>query len=147
MVADRALKTLGTTWTQWAALTFLSRKDGQTQIALAAELELTRVAVGDLLNRMEAAELVERRADHADARSRRVYLTRSGRRMFDKYYNHIEALPAVMMHPVSDEDLTATVRVLGQIKGILLELMEEKSSPQTNNSKEDIDKSFDILST
>jgi len=128
VVADRALKAIGTTWTQWSVLAFLSRRDGLTQIALAAELELTRVAIGDVLNRMETAGLVERRADAADARIRRVYLTRDGRRMLNRSYKDIEHLPALTMHPVSDEDLAGALRVLEQIKGILMETMEEEGT-------------------
>lgn len=133
VVADRALKTIGTTWTQWSVLAFLSRGDGLTQIALAAELELTRVAIGDVLGRMEAAGLVERRSDAADARIRRVYLTRNGRRMLNRSYKDIEHFPALTMRPVSDEDLAGALRVLAQIKGILMDTMEEERGGAESN--------------
>ena len=64
VVVDRALKPLGITRSQWWVLAFLSRRDGMTQTALASDLDLTKVAVGGLLDRMEAAGFVERRADH-----------------------------------------------------------------------------------
>ena len=81
IVVDRALKPLGITRSQWWVLAFLSRRDGMTQTALAADLDLTKVAIGGLLDRMEAAGFVERRADHSDGRARRVYLTRAGAKM------------------------------------------------------------------
>ena len=81
VVVDRALKPLGITRSQWWVLAFLSRRDGMTQTALAADLDLTKVAIGGLLDRMEAAGFVERRADQTDGRARRVYLTRAGAKM------------------------------------------------------------------
>ncbi len=63
VAVDRALKPLGITRAQWWVLAFLSRRDGMTQTALAADLDLTKVAIGGLLDRMESAGFVERRAD------------------------------------------------------------------------------------
>src|SRR6516165_12163213 len=74
---DRELKPLGVTRSQWWVLTFLSRRDGMTQTALALDLDLTKVAIGGLLDRMEGAGFIERRADRNDGRARRVYLTRA----------------------------------------------------------------------
>src|SRR6516165_12669050 len=81
VVVDRSLKPLGITRSQWWVLAFLSRRDGMTQTALAADLDLTKVAIGGLLDRMEGAGIVERRADLNDGRARRVYLTRAGTKM------------------------------------------------------------------
>ena len=53
IVVDRALKPLGITRSQWWVLAFLSRRDGMTQTALAADLDLTKVAIGGLVDRME----------------------------------------------------------------------------------------------
>jgi DNA-binding MarR family transcriptional regulator len=52
-----------------------------TQTALATDLELTKVAIGGLLDRMETVGLVQRRFDENDARIRRVYLTRGGNKL------------------------------------------------------------------
>src|ERR1700712_2304354 len=81
VVIDRVLKPLGVTRSQWWVLTFLSRRDGLTQTALATDLELTKVAIGALLERMEASGLIERRAEDLDARMRRVYLSRAGTKL------------------------------------------------------------------
>ena len=45
-VVDRALKPLGVTRSQWWVLAFLSRSDGMSQVALADELDLGKVALG-----------------------------------------------------------------------------------------------------
>ena len=92
VVVDRALKPLGITRSQWWVLAFLSRRDGMTQTALAADLDLTKVAIGGLLDRMEAAGFVERRADQSDGRARRVYLTRAGAKMVNAIRESVETV-------------------------------------------------------
>ena len=52
-VVDRALKPLGVTRSQWWVLAFLSRSDGMSQVALADELDLGKVALGQLIDRLE----------------------------------------------------------------------------------------------
>src|SRR3546814_16780565 len=78
VVVDRALKPLGITRSQWWVLAFLSRRDGMTQTALASDLDLTKVAIGGLLDRMEASRLVEDRADARDGTTRRAHAPRAG---------------------------------------------------------------------
>ena len=68
IVVDRSLKPLGITRSQWWVLAFLSRRDGMTQTAMAADLDLTKVAIGGLIDRMETAGFVERRPDATDGR-------------------------------------------------------------------------------
>jgi len=118
---DRALKPLDVTRSQYSVIAFLARRDGMTQSALASDLELTKVAVGGLLERMEAVGLVERRADGADARVRRVYLTRKGMRITQKIRELAEPIETRMLSPVSDDDLAATIRSLALIKGKFVE--------------------------
>ena len=96
---DRALKPLGITRSQWWVLAFLSRRDGMTQTALAADLDLTKVAVGGLLDRMEAAGFVERRADQNDGRARRVYLTRAGAKMVSAIRESVETVELEILEP------------------------------------------------
>jgi DNA-binding MarR family transcriptional regulator len=124
VVLDRALKPLGVTRSQYSIIAFLSRRDGMTQTALAADLELTKVAVGGLLERMEAVGLVERRADKSDARVRRVYLTRKGTRITQKIRELVDPIEAEMLAPVGDAELDGAIHTLGTIKGTLLDLGE-----------------------
>ena len=50
---DRRVKALGLTRSQWWVLAYLSREDGMTQSQLAEELDLGKVAVGGLIDRLE----------------------------------------------------------------------------------------------
>jgi DNA-binding MarR family transcriptional regulator len=122
VVVDRALKPLGITRSQWWVLAFLSRRDGMTQTALAADLDLTKVAIGGLLDRMEAAGFVERRADASDGRARRVYLTRAGSKMVITIRENVEQIELQILENVSEEALNQAAATLVTIKETLLEL-------------------------
>lgn len=122
VVVDRALKPLGITRSQWWVLAFLSRRDGMTQTALAADLDLTKVAIGGLLDRMETAGFVERRADASDGRARRVYLTRAGSKMVITIRENVEQIELQILEKVSEESLNQAAAILLTIKETLLEL-------------------------
>jgi DNA-binding MarR family transcriptional regulator len=121
VAVDRELKPLGITRSQWLVLVFLSRRDGMTQTALAADLELTKVAIGGLLERMEAANLVERRADEVDARIRRVFLTRTGIRLVRDIRRQVDAIEMEILGPNSEADLAVTVATLQRMKALLMQ--------------------------
>lgn len=73
----------GITSTQWRVMAQLSRTDGLTQVMLAGHLEIEPMSVCRLVDRMEAAGFVARRADPADKRAKRVYLTGKARMLLD----------------------------------------------------------------
>ena len=123
IVVDRALKPLGITRSQWWVLAFLSRRDGMTQTALAADLDLTKVAIGGLLDRMEGAGFVERRADKADGRARRVYLTRAGAKMVGAIRQNVETVELEILSRVSDRQLEQAAETLRALKETLLEML------------------------
>jgi len=123
VVIDRALKPLGITRSQWWVLAFLSRRDGMTQTALASDLDLTKVAIGGLLQRMEAAGIVVRRADESDARIRRVFLTRTGTKLVGKIRDQVEGVEDEILGPATDDELFTTVTTLRRMKETLLRMI------------------------
>lgn len=122
IVVDRALKPLGMTRSQWWVLAFLSRRDGMTQTALAADLDLTKVAVGGLVDRMETAGFVERRADERDARARRVFLTKAGQKLVSTIRESVDAVETDILMTISETELDNAALVLRAIKERLLTL-------------------------
>lgn len=120
VVVDRALKPRGITRSQWWILAFLSRRDGMTLTALAADLDLTKVAVGKFVDRMEAAGLLERRSDQQDARVKRVYLTRKGIKLVGTIRESVDSIEADIQDDISDEELATAAAVLVKIKRNLL---------------------------
>lgn len=123
VAVDRALKPLGMTRAQWWVLAFLSRRDGMTQTALAAELDLTKVAIGSLLDRAEAAGFVERRADQNDGRARRVYLTRAGARLVNTIRDSVETVELEILGRIPDDALVQASETLRTLKETLLEML------------------------
>jgi DNA-binding MarR family transcriptional regulator len=123
IVVDRALKPLGITRSQWWVLAFLSRRDGMTQTALAADLDLTKVAIGGLLDRMETAGYVERRADKRDGRSRRVFLTRAGSKLVTTIRDNVEAIELDILARVPEDALNQASETLMALKDTLLALV------------------------
>ena len=59
---------------QWIILARLDRQPGLSQNEMAAICEVEPITVGRLIDRLEARGLVERRADPADRRIRRLHL-------------------------------------------------------------------------
>ena len=124
IVVDRALKPLGITRSQWWVLAFLSRRDGMTQTALAADLDLTKVAIGGLLDRMEASGLVERRADPKDGRARRVYLTKAGQKLIATIRENVENVEVGILTKIPEADLDQAADTLLALKNTLLEMVD-----------------------
>ena len=119
IVIGRALRPVGITRSQWWVLSFLGRRDGMTQTALATDLDLTKVAIGGLLDRMETSGFVERRADQRDGRIKRVYLTTAGTRFLATIRSNIEQVEQEILADIGDGDLQTTVRTMIQIKRTL----------------------------
>ena len=119
IVIDRALKPVGITRSQWWVLSFLGRRDGMTQTALAADLDLTKVAIGGLLDRMESSAFVERRPDQRDGRIKRVYLTPVGTRFLGTIRANIQEVEREILADIDEAALQVTTDTMFQIKQTL----------------------------
>jgi DNA-binding MarR family transcriptional regulator len=71
---DRRAQSLGLTRAQWAVIAHLFRNEGINQTALAELLEIEKITLARLLDRLEAADWLERRPDPGDRRANRLYL-------------------------------------------------------------------------
>jgi DNA-binding MarR family transcriptional regulator len=122
-VVDRALKPLEITRSQWWVLAFLSRQDGMAQVALADELDLGKVALGGLIDRLEAVNLVERRPDKVDRRVKRVFVTKKGAGLIEEIRENVREAENTIIEGIAATDLQATVRALRTMKGNLLDML------------------------
>jgi DNA-binding MarR family transcriptional regulator len=123
IVVDRALKPLGITRSQWWVLAFLSRRDGMTQTALAADLDLTKVAIGGLIDRMASAGFVKRRNDSTDARAKRVYLTKAGTRLIRTIRESVNRVEVEILTGISEEGVNQAAATLRTMKETLLAMI------------------------
>src|SRR3954453_13700996 len=78
---EQRVRGLGLTRSQWQVLFLLAQHEGINQVGLAEILEIEPITLLRILDRLEAAGLVERRTHAADRRVRLLYLTpNTGRR-------------------------------------------------------------------
>lgn len=113
---QRVLDVAGLTLAQFDVLANLGMSEGITQQELAERLLVTKGNVCGLLDRMEAAGLVERRADAKDRRANRIYLTRLGRAALRKAFPAHLALVRECMGSLSSAELRTLLGLLSQIE-------------------------------
>ena len=63
---------------QWAVLSSLWKKNGQTQQELADIANKNKASITHLIDNLEKRKLVERQVDESDRRNKLVYLTEEG---------------------------------------------------------------------
>lgn len=117
---DRSLKPLNVTRSQWWVLAYLSRQDGMTQSQLAEELDLGKVAIGGLIDRLEKSGLVRREADSADRRVNRVFLEPQSKPLINKMRKMNHQLNEIILKGIAERELEATAKTLVSIKKNLL---------------------------
>ena len=122
IIYNQALKPAGVTRSQAWVLAYLSRQDGMAQSELAAELDLGKVALGGLVDRLEAAGMVERRGDARDRRMKRIFLTAVGRKVIKKMREISAVTNTRILEGVDPAEVRATVRTLQRIKANLLRM-------------------------
>ena len=76
---DRRAVKFGLTRAQWRATKMLYHREGLRQTELAELLEMEPIAVGRVIDRLQAAGFVERRPDPKDRRAWRLYVTDQAR--------------------------------------------------------------------
>ncbi|MEY4270983.1 MAG: hypothetical protein RLZZ58_2199 [Pseudomonadota bacterium] len=75
---DARARAIGVTRPQWQVLTLIRRHEGINQGGLAELLEVEPITVGRMIDRLQEADMVERRADPQDRRAWRLHLTQRG---------------------------------------------------------------------
>jgi DNA-binding MarR family transcriptional regulator len=138
MMFDRALAPLGITRSQWWVLAFISRKDGLPQTQLANELDVGKVGVGALIDRLESSGFVIRQADPIDRRVKRVYVTKQARGFLETLRKETDKFNAQIMRGIDRKQLEATSDALLAMKRNLLAMSD--GSTLAGNREEDIGK-------
>jgi len=115
---DQAMKPHGVTRAQWWALAQLSRggEAGMAQSELARLLGLGKVAVGTMIDRLEAARLVRRADDAQDRRVNRILLTTKGHEVLSRMVQVGRKLNAMVLDGLSAKELATADHVLTAIR-------------------------------
>ncbi len=113
---DQYMKPHGVTRSQWWVLSNLSRHDGMMQTELAGMLDVGKVTVGGLVERLEQAGWVERRPDASDRRAKRVYLTDRAQRVLAEIRQAGDDMNQMAFDGLSRQDRRELFRLLTRIK-------------------------------
>ena len=119
-VFDRCLKPLNVTRSQWWLLAHLSREDGMTQSQLAEELDMGKVAVGGLIDRLEKSGLLRRDTDPSDRRINRIFLEPKSKQLIARIRKVSHRLNEQIIDGVADAKLEAAATALDAMKRSLL---------------------------
>jgi len=80
---DKEVSVLGLTRSQLRVVLHLMRGDGLSQVALAEDLQLGKVTIGGLLDRLQDKGLIERRPHPSDRRAKLIYLNLPDQKIYD----------------------------------------------------------------
>ena len=125
---DQAMKPLGITRSQWWVLSQLSRhaRSGMLQTELARDLDVGKVTVGGLIDRLEAAGYVVRRPEEHDRRAKRIMITERGHEILEKMVAVGRKLNGVILAGLTPETVAAAERALETMKENIRGAVAEK---------------------
>jgi MarR family transcriptional regulator for hemolysin len=128
---DRRASKFGLTRAQWRAVKVLNMREGLRQTELADFLEMEPIAVGRVIDRLQAAGFVERRHDPSDRRAWRLYVTQQARSVADDMEVIGRGLRKDATAGVSIDELQQALAVITRIKDNLLALEQADSGAST----------------
>lgn len=117
---DRRVRDMNLTRSQWWVLVSLIRFDGSNQTELADQLDIGKVALGGLLDRLEAKGWIERRPDPGDRRAKRVYLTDTVRPLIREMQDKGRGVHRLITEGMGRADQDRLVELLMLAKGNLV---------------------------
>jgi DNA-binding MarR family transcriptional regulator len=124
---DQRARLNGMTRAQWSILARLERQPGLSQNEMASLLEVEPISVGRLIDRLEARGLVERRADPADRRVRRLHLLPAAKPIIDQIAAQKELLSGELLDGVGVQSRSQLVEALVRMKSNLTEAPQLKA--------------------
>jgi DNA-binding MarR family transcriptional regulator len=121
-VVDKALRPIGVTRSQWWVLANLSRHDGagMMQTELAKVMDVGKVTLGGLIDRLEAGGLVKREADPEDRRAKRVVMTLKGSKLLAEIQGIAKIVNGQIMSGIAKSDIVRSENLLHKMKQQLI---------------------------
>lgn len=133
-VFDRRVAHLELTRVQWRALKRLGHAQGVTQVELADQLDVEPIALGRVIDRLQKAGFVERRADPADRRVWRLYLLPQSAQVMGPVESVADVLRREATAGVSAAELATTLSVLNRVRDNLNQLeRDDRGEPSTKS--------------
>lgn len=117
---DQNARTWGMTRAQCVILIKLRCRPGLSQTELATLMEVEPISVGRLIDRLEAAGMVERRPDPSDRRMHRLHLLPAAEPVLAKVDAFRAAAVATLRENIPADEWNMALNVLLRIKDTLL---------------------------
>src|SRR5271170_5036144 len=105
-VVDKALRPMGVTRSQWWVLANLSRHNGEgmMQTELAKVMDVGKVTLGGLIDRLETSGYVERQPEPGDRRAKRVVMTTKGTKLLAQIQKIAKVVNGEIMDGITAND-------------------------------------------
>ena len=116
---NRHIRDSGITQSQWQALAYLRRWEGINQTTLADLMEVQPITLARLIDRMEAADLVERRPDPGDRRAVRLFLREKSQPLMSEMREAWLDFQTHALAGIDATELEQTLTTLAKIKSNL----------------------------
>jgi len=116
---DARARAMGVTRPQWRALFTLAHQPGLTQSELAEYLEVERISLCRMVDRLAEAALVERRADPDDRRVWRLHLTENAHGLVDQLAEVAQEVEHECLAPLSQTEQELVRDALRRVRDAL----------------------------
>jgi MarR family transcriptional regulator, transcriptional regulator for hemolysin len=128
---DEQAKPLGLTRSQFSVLAHLGRHtdQGMNQSEIAAGLEVGKVTLGGLVDRLEAGGLVRRELCRVDRRVKQIRLTAKGLRALETAQRMRPMLDEFIMRDLPDNVRGAVAGALAAMRSNLLVMQRDRRPP------------------
>ena len=134
-VYDRRVEPLGLTRAQWRVMARISRNEGCTQTELAAVLEIEKPTLGRLIDRLQANDWVERRADENDARTKRIFLTPRAHPLLDEMFSLADDVLDGAIAGLTRDQADQLLQSLLHVKSNLSELLTNGNNATPSSTR------------
>lgn len=119
---NRRMQALGLTQAQCRVILHLSRNEGIQQVALAEILEVQPITLARLLDKLQAAGLIERRRDPSDRRAFCLSLTASAHPLLEQIWSLAKETRTAAIAGLDDRQLAQFFATLHTMKENLLKV-------------------------
>ena len=113
---DERARGMGVTRQQWRVLLLLRRHPGIKQAPMAELLEVEPISLSRMIDRLQDAGFVERRADPNDRRAWCLYLTDKAEPVLARIRHVADDLHIQMLEGLTQEQLSTMRNLLEQIR-------------------------------
>jgi DNA-binding MarR family transcriptional regulator len=125
---DSRARNLGVTRPQWRALFTIALNQGLTQAALAERLDVERITLCRMIDRLADAGLVERRADPKDRRVWRIHLLPKAHPIVDQLAAIGAEIEAEALSVLSDDERETMREMLTRLRDGIKRTVEDKKA-------------------